>query len=85
MAHQLKVTASNIIGLWFGADTPLRQYKIQSNPVLWDACLRAHIGFVPPSGAASLDQYRKSDKNAFARAVERELTPSATTALHEPV
>lgn len=73
MAHQMKVTKSNIIGLWFGADTPLRQYKIQSNPVLWDACLRAHIGFTPPSGAATLDQYRKSDKNAFAEAVEREL------------
>lgn len=76
----MKVTKSNIIGLWFGADTPLRQYKIQSNPVLWDACLRAHIGFTPPSGAASLDQYRKSDKNAFAEAVERELAKATVNA-----
>lgn len=85
MAHQLKVTPSNIIGLWFGADTPLRQYKIQSNPVLWDACLRAHIGFLPPSGAASMDEYRKSDKVAFAQAVECELTQSAANGIRQSV
>ncbi|WP_338871896.1 hypothetical protein WBJ53_26590 [Spirosoma sp. SC4-14] len=74
MAHRLKVTISNIIGLWFGADTPIRQYKILMNPELWAACLQVAAEFRPESGALCVEQYRKADKVAFARAVQAELT-----------
>lgn len=69
----LKLTVNNIISLWFGADTPIRQYKIKSNPTLWAACQRVQLRFTPPSGARSIEQYRKSDLMAFARAVVAEL------------
>lgn len=74
MAHRMKVTVNNIIGLWFGADTPIRQYKIKSNPELWAACQRVVLDFRPPSGAASVNRYRKSDLVSFARAVQQELS-----------
>jgi len=73
MAQRLKVTISNIIGLWFGADTPIRQYKIVRNPELWAACLDIAEAFMPESGATTVEQYRKSDKVAFARAVQTKL------------
>lgn len=76
--HRLKATLSNIIGLWFGADTPIRQYKINSNPELWEACQRVHHVFTPPSGALSMDRYTKSDQVAFARAVQQKLYQPAT-------
>jgi hypothetical protein len=69
----LKLTVNNIISLWFGADTPIRQYKIKSNPALWAACQRVSLRFTPPSGASTLEQYRKSDLVSFARAVAQEL------------
>ncbi len=30
--HKLKITAPNIINLWFGQDTPIRVHKIKMNP-----------------------------------------------------
>ncbi|QHV96529.1 hypothetical protein [Spirosoma endbachense] len=74
MAHRMKVTISNIIGLWFGADTPIRQYKIVTNPEVWAACLHIADDFTPDSGALSPEQYRKSDKVSFARAVQAKLS-----------
>ncbi|MBD2756746.1 hypothetical protein [Spirosoma validum] len=73
MGLVMKVTVRNIMNLWFGDDTPLRQYKIKMNPHLWAACLRVHQTFNPPSGALSQDVYRNSDKVAFARAVQQAL------------
>ncbi|GAB4035513.1 hypothetical protein [Spirosoma jeollabukense] len=69
----LKFTSGNIISLWFGEDTPIRQYKIAMNPELWDACQRVYARFTPPSGALSTEGYRKSDYMAFASAVQQEL------------
>ena len=77
--HRLKATLSNIIGLWFGADTPIRQYKIISNPELWEACQRVNKVFSPPSGALSLDRYTKSDQVAFSRAVQQKLYQPSTS------
>lgn len=74
MAHKMKMTIGNIIGLWFGADTPIRQYKIKVNPELWEACQHVSVTFTPPSGAVSVDRYRKSDMVAFAIAVQQELS-----------
>lgn len=73
MGLVMKVTVRNIMNLWFGDDTPLRQYKIKMNPQLWAACLRVHQTFTPPSGALSQEHYRNSDKVAFAHAVQQEL------------
>ncbi|WP_138993231.1 hypothetical protein [Larkinella sp. C7] len=69
----MKGTSNNIISLWFGADTPIRQFKIERNRPLWSACQRVSQVFVAPSGALTPDQYRKSDRSAFARAVLEEL------------
>ncbi|WP_420148987.1 hypothetical protein [Spirosoma sp.] len=69
MGLVLKVPVSNIINLWFGDDTPIRQYKIKMNPKLWVTCQRVSQTFTPPSGALKQENYRKSDKVAFARAV----------------
>lgn len=74
--HKLKVNPGNIIGLWFGVDTPLRDYKIKSNTEMWAACQRVHRVFKAPSGALSIEQYRKSDLVAFARAVQQEMAKS---------
>ncbi|MVM38960.1 hypothetical protein GO730_17755 [Spirosoma sp. HMF3257] len=71
--HRLKATLTNINSLWFGADTPIRQYKIKSNPELWEACQRVSRVFKAPSGASTIDYYTKSDKSAFARAVQQKL------------
>ncbi|AUD04447.1 hypothetical protein [Spirosoma pollinicola] len=69
----MKSTVDNIKNLWFGADTPIRQHKIKLHPELWAACQRVNEGFSPPSGAPHMEQYRKSDRLAFARAVLKEL------------
>ncbi|GAB3023887.1 hypothetical protein GCM10027185_23230 [Spirosoma pulveris] len=69
----MKSTVENIKNLWFGADTPIRQYKIKLHPELWAACQRTSQEFSPPSGAMHVDEYRKSDKIAFAKAVLNEL------------
>lgn len=69
----MKLTQKNIIDLWFGADTPIRQFKIKMNPQLWAACLKVNHYFKPPSGRAHTEQYRKSDKVAFAESVLNEL------------
>lgn len=74
----MKSTVENIKNLWFGADTPIRQHKIKLHPELWAACQRTNQGFNPPSGAMHIDQYRKSDKMAFARAVLKELNEGNT-------
>ncbi len=73
MGLVMKATVNNIINLWFGDDTPIRQYKIKMNPLLWVSCQRVSQTFVPPSGAKTLEQYRKSEKVAFARAVQQVL------------
>lgn len=72
----MKSTVDNIKNLWFGADTPIRQNKIKLHPELWAACQRANRGFSPPSGVLQIEQYRKSDKIAFAKEVLRELAQS---------
>jgi hypothetical protein len=69
----MKATVSNIINLWFGADTPIRQYKIKLNPKLWVACSQVSKNFSPPSGIDQVENYRKSDKVAFAEAVLEKL------------
>ncbi|GAB3978684.1 hypothetical protein GCM10028806_42340 [Spirosoma terrae] len=73
MGTIMKPTVGNIIRLWFGADTPIRQYKVKLNPELWAACERVSQDFVPPSGILLKENYRKSDKTSFARAVLEEL------------
>lgn len=76
MSIVIKPTVSNIINLWFGADTPIRQYKIKLNPDLWIACQRINRDFRPPSKRKHVEVYRKSDKVAFAKAVLEELDRS---------
>jgi hypothetical protein len=73
MANKLKMTRRNIIRLWLGAPTPIRQYKIQLNPDLWAAYLNVNKQFNPPSGASSIAMYTKADRVAFAELVEQEL------------
>ena len=73
MSVVIKPTVSNIINLWFGVDTPIRQYKIKLNPELWVACQRINRDFRPPSRRKQIELYRKSDKVAFAKAVQEEL------------
>lgn len=70
----LKITTDHIISLWFGAATPIRQYKIRLNPELWAACQRVSLRFTPPSGASCVGQYRRSDRVAFAKAVAQEVS-----------
>ncbi|MVM29228.1 hypothetical protein GO755_04225 [Spirosoma sp. HMF4905] len=77
--HRLKATSNNISSLWFGADTPIRQYKIKSNPELWEACQRVNLVFKAPSGASSTEHYTKSDKSAFVRAVQEKLYQPTTS------
>ena len=79
----MKSTVDNIKNLWFGADTPIRQNKIKLHPELWAACERVNQHFTPPSGASQLEQYRKSDRLAFARAVLKELNQDDSVA--EPI
>ncbi|GAB2526842.1 hypothetical protein [Spirosoma aerophilum] len=75
----MKSTVDNIKNLWFGADTPIRQNKIKLHPTLWAACQRVNETFQAPSGALTIEQYRKSDRLAFARAVLKELNEDSTT------
>jgi hypothetical protein len=72
MSVVIKPTVNNIINLWFGVDTPIRQYKIKLNPDLWRACQRINRDFRPPSRKPRIELYRKSDKVAFAKAVQEE-------------
>ncbi|MFD2571908.1 hypothetical protein ACFSUS_14795 [Spirosoma soli] len=76
MGVVIKPTVNNIISLWFGEDTPIRQYKIKLNPTLWGACQHINRDFRPPSRKQQIEQYRKSDKVAFAKAVLQELDRS---------
>ncbi len=69
----MKVTLDNVVRLWFGVDTPIRQYKITMNPRLWATCERVSQYFTPPSGALNKENYRKSDKTAFAKEVLEKL------------
>ncbi|MBD2754320.1 hypothetical protein [Spirosoma validum] len=69
----MKPTVKNIINLWFGADTPIRQFKLRLNPAIGIACQKVKHSFEPPSGAIQVGQYRKSDKLAFAVIAIREL------------
>ena len=71
MSAILKPTISNIINLWFAADTPIRQNKIRLNPELWRICQAVSRDFRPPSKRQQVEQYRKSDKVAFATAVQQ--------------
>ncbi|SFC12925.1 hypothetical protein [Spirosoma endophyticum] len=65
----MKLIVKNIANLWFSADTPIRQYKIKLHPEVWAACQKVNRYFKAPSGAVRVEQYRKSDKVAFANAV----------------
>ena len=65
----MKLIVKNIANLWFSADTPIRQYKIKLHPEVWAACQKVSRNFNAPSGAIRIEQYRKSDKVAFANAV----------------
>jgi hypothetical protein len=73
MSVVIKPTVSNIINLWFGVDTPIRQYRIKLNPDLWVACQNIDQDFSPPSKIQQTENYRKSDKVAFAKAVQEQL------------
>lgn len=73
MGLKMKATIGNVISLWFGADTPIREHKIKGNRELWAACQRVQAKFDPPSGASGPEQYRKADKVSFATAVQEEL------------
>ncbi|MCK8494953.1 MULTISPECIES: hypothetical protein [Spirosoma] len=79
MSVLIKPTVSNIINLWFSVDTPIRQYKIKLNPDLWGACENTNRHFAPPSKKRQVEQYRKSDKVAFAKAVQQELERHKST------
>ncbi|MBD2751358.1 hypothetical protein [Spirosoma validum] len=81
MSVVIKPTVSNIINLWFGVDTPIRQYKIKLNPDLWGACQKANRDFRPPSKRKQVELYRKSDKVAFAKAVQEELDRARARAI----
>lgn len=76
MSARIKPTVNNIISLWFSVDTPIRQYKIKLNPELWGACQTINQEFYPPSKRKSVEQYKKNDKVAFAKAVQAQLEQS---------
>ncbi|WP_425290946.1 hypothetical protein [Spirosoma linguale] len=69
----MKATKANIIRLWFGADTPIRDYQIKMNPALWKACVVVNETFIFPSGAVETGLYRRKDKLAFASTVQQVL------------
>lgn len=70
----VKPSTRNIISWWFAVDTPIRQYKMSLNPQLKWACEQVSRDFVAPSGATNLGSYRRSDKLAFAQAVQQTLS-----------
>ncbi|MFD1141968.1 hypothetical protein ACFQ4C_12650 [Larkinella insperata] len=76
MSARIKPTVNNIISLWFSVDTPLRQYKIKLNPEIWGACQAINQDFTPSSSRKPVEQYKKNDKVAFARAVQEQLERS---------
>ena len=74
MAHpKLKINANSISHLLLAQDTPIRAYKIKMNPELWTACQQVSRRFIPPSGAKSVDAYRRQDLICFSKAVQDEL------------
>ncbi|MGV3561295.1 hypothetical protein [Larkinella arboricola] len=73
MSARIKPTVNNIISLWFSVDTPLRQYKIRLNPEIWGACQTINQNFNPPSKRKPVEQFKKNDKVAFAKAVQEQL------------
>ncbi|MFD2935296.1 hypothetical protein [Spirosoma flavum] len=66
-------TKANIIRLWFGADTPIRDYQIKINLALWETCEKISKTFIPPSGAKEPGSYRNRDKLVFAGMVQQAL------------
>ncbi|GAB3327048.1 hypothetical protein GCM10027299_27040 [Larkinella ripae] len=73
MAQRLKATSKNIIRLWFGENTLLRQQKIEANPELWDACLRTNQTIGGLMDGLEKNRSRKTAQESFARAVQQEL------------
>ena len=71
MSVRLKPTVNNIINLWYGVDTPIRQYKIKLNADLWNACQQVNRDFNPPSRKRQTERYRRADRVAFAVAVQQ--------------
>ena len=69
MGAIVKLTVKNVIDIWFAEDTPVRQYRIRMNPKIWEMCQQVSKDFKAPSGRLIQEQYRKSDKVAFARLV----------------
>ncbi|CAN5535560.1 hypothetical protein BH09BAC4_BH09BAC4_16650 [soil metagenome] len=65
----MKLTIKNVIDLWFAEDTPIRRNKIKMNPRPWQICQQVSQEFKAPSGRTDPNQYRKSDKVAFAKLV----------------
>lgn len=78
----LKPTVQNVITWWFAANTPIRQHKLKLSPTLRWACEQVSHHFTPPSGAATVSAYKRVDKLAFARAVDK-LIKSTTKASAE--
>lgn len=78
MGAIIKLSVKNVIDLWFAEDTPIRQYKIRLNPVLWATCQQVSKTFIAPSGRLAPGQYRKSDKVAFAKLVLERLSELET-------
>ena len=74
----MKATKANIIRLWFGADTPIKDYQIKMNPALWKACIEVSKTFVPPSGAGERSLYRHADRHVFVRMVQQVLLNSTS-------
>ena len=73
MGAIIKLSVKNVIDLWFSEDTPIRQYKIRLNTELWEVCQQVSKTFKAPSGRLKPEQYRKSDKVAFAKLVLEKL------------
>ena len=80
MGAIIKLSVKNVIDLWFAEDTPIRQYKIRLNPVLWATCQQVSKTFKAPSGRLLPGQYRKSDKVAFAKLVLERLSETEEVA-----
>lgn len=69
----MKATKANIIRLWFGADTPIRDYQIKMNPALWEACEKVSKTCILPSTSKDPGLYRYRDKLVFAGMVQQVL------------
>lgn len=73
MGVLMKATKANIIRLWFGSDTPIRDYQIKMNPLLWDVCIQVDKTFILPSGSKKPGLYRRRDRMVFADMVQQVL------------